>query len=382
MTENLKGDNTSMQNNYSTYMHSKGSSGLLCKLMRLSWFLTLVYSCTISLAASSPGQRPTMRVGKGNRLEFCQYAAANGSTYGPNCKLKIDDIHKAWTDVSDVVIDGTFEIKRTDPQQRAAAVFVANKLTINDGGQIVTNGNVLFIFVNEFVAFNNASIISFETANRKAADGSPQTGVGGVQGITGLPGPPGNAGVSGEGGGTVTIFANNFSGPLEINISGQDGGNGNKGGRGGNGLMGFKGEDASWGIDGCHHGGGGGGPGGNGGSGGIGGAAGRGGDGGVVGFFYVTSTSVDPPKNPRISIQAGSSGSPGSGGDGGSAGEGGLGGNGGGPCGGGPRGAWGAAGGSQGNGTPAAPAVNGSVQLIRLSSMSKIEEGFKNAAAQ
>jgi hypothetical protein len=349
---------------------------------RLSLCIALVCLSTFSYAASSQGQRPTVRVGKGNRLEFCQYAAANGSTYGPNCKLRIDDIHKAWADVSDVVIDGTFEIKRSDPQQRAAAVFVANKLTIDDGGQIVTNGNVLLIFVNEFVAFNNASIISFEAPNRKAVDGSPQAGVGGVQGITGLPGPPGNAGVSGESGGPVTIFANNFSGPLQINLAGQDGGTGSKGGRGGDGLMGFKGEDASWGIDGCHHGGGGGGPGGNGGGGGIGGAAGRGGDGGILGFFYVTSTSEDPPKNPRFSVQAGSPGSSGPGGDGGIAGEGGLGGNGGGPCGGGPRGTWGAPGGSQGNGAPASPAVNGSVQLIRLNSMSKIEQGFRNAAAQ
>src|SRR5580692_437606 len=144
-------------------------------------FLCLVMVCLAACASSAttPNQRPTVRVGKGNRLEFCQYAAANGSTYGPNCKLKIDDINKAWADVSDVVIDGTFEIKRTDPQQRASAVFVANKLTIDDGGQIVTNGNVLFIFVNEFVAFNNASIVSFEATTRKAGDGAVQTGVGG-----------------------------------------------------------------------------------------------------------------------------------------------------------------------------------------------------------
>jgi hypothetical protein len=346
--------------------------------------LWLVVAVLSAYAFSATGQtpRPTVRIGKGNRLEFCQYAAANGSTYGPNCKLKINNIHQAWADVSDVVIDGTFEIKRGDPQQRATAVFVANKLTIDDGGRIVTNGNVLFIFVNEFVGFNNASVISFEDNNRKATDGPPQTGVGGVTGITGLPGPPGNAGVNGESGGTVTIFANNFSGPLQINLVGQDAGSGSKGGRGGDGLMGFKGEDASWGVFGCNHGGGGGGPGGNGGSGGSGGAAGKGGDGGVVGFFYVVSTSVDPPKNPKILVQAGAPGNPGSGGEGGAGGEGGLGGNGGGPCGNGPRGAWGGPGGTLGSGTPAAPAVNGSLQLIKLSSLAKVEEAFATAISQ
>ncbi len=333
-------------------------------------------------SATMLAQRPTVRIGKGNRLEFCQYAAANGSTYGPNCKLKIDNIQKAFADVSDVVIDGTFEIKRNDPKQRATGVFVANKMTINDGGRIVTNGNVLFIFVNEFVAFNNAAIVSFETANRRAADGPPQAGIGGVQSITGLPGPPGNPGANGESGGSVTIFANNFSGPLQINLIGQDGGNGSAGGPGGAGLQGFKGEDADSGVFGCNHDGGGGGAGGNGGSGGVGGAAGRGGDGGVLGFFFVVSTSVDPPKNPKVSVEPGTAGAPGSGGTGGAGGAGGLGGDGKGFCHGGPRGSPGLPGGTLGPGLPAIPAVRGAVQLIHLSSLAKIEEAFKTAAAQ
>jgi hypothetical protein len=118
--------------------------------------------------------RPTVRVAAGNRYDFCQYAAGNGSTYGPNCKLKIDDIQKAWADVSDVVIDGIFEVKRTDPTQRVAAVFVVNKLTIENDGKIVTNGNTLYIFANEFVGLNNAAIISFEPSNLKATSGAPK----------------------------------------------------------------------------------------------------------------------------------------------------------------------------------------------------------------
>jgi hypothetical protein len=351
----------------------------------------LIFSCIttslFSFAAdkNKNNSRPTVRVAAGSRYDFCQYAAGNGNTYGPNCKLKIDDIQKAWADVSDVVIDGIFEIKRTDPTQRVAAVFVVNKLTIENGGRIVTNGNALYIFANEFVALNTAAIISFESNNLKAANGAPQTGTVGSQGnapgANGLTGLSGNSGTVGESGGSVTIFANNFSGPVLINLAGQKGGDGSQGGPGGNGLMGFKGEDPDDGIIDCHHAGGGGGPGGNGGYGGKGGDAGRGGDGGLLGFFYVTSTSVDPPNNPQVSLITGIPGSPGPGGAGGSPGEGGLGGNGKGHCGGGPRGTWGGSGGTQGPGAQASGGVNGSSQIIKLASMAKIQDSFKKAVA-
>lgn len=347
-------------------------------------FLITVMMCVASgfannVFAATSANRPTLRIAVGNKLEFCQYAAANGSAYS-DCKLKIADIKQAWADVSDVVIEGTLEVKRTDPNTRSTAVFVANKLTMKDGAKIVTNGNVLLIFVNEFVSFNNASITAFEADNRTAKDGAPQTGVAGVIGINGLAGPPGNAGMNGESGGVVQIFAAQFSGPLAVDLSGQDGGNGSGGANGGNGLMGFKGEDASWGAFGCNHGGGGGGAGGTGGQGGIGGAAGQGGDGGVFGFFYVKSLSIDPPNNPKILVPGGKAGSPGQGGQGGVGGEGGLGGNGGGPCGGGPRGAHGAAGTSLGPGAPGPISVGGSSQIINVNSLAKIQEQFSKAA--
>jgi hypothetical protein len=313
-------------------------------------------------------------------LEFCQYAAANGSAYA-DCKINISDIKQAWADVSDVIINGTLEVKRTDPKARSTVVFVANKLTMNDGARIVTNGNVVLIFVNEFVSFNNASIIAFETDSKKAADGAPQNGKVGVIGINGLSGLPGNPGSDGDSGGAVQIFAAQFSGPLNIDLSGQNGGSGSVGGSGADGLMGFKGEDPSWGPFGCIHGGGGGGTGGSGGQGGIGGAAGRGGDGGIVSFFYVKSISVDPPNNPKLVVNGGLAGLPGNGGTGGAGGEGGLGGNGGGPCGGGPRGAHGPSAGSMGPGASAATSVTGSTQIINVSSLARIQDQFAKAVA-
>ena len=368
--------------NLASWSTRSGRILTLAFLLILSSITGTVFSSGADKNKSS--SRPTVRVAAGNRYDFCQYAAGNGSTYGPNCKLKIDDIQKAWADVSDVVIDGIFEVKRTDPTQRVAAVFVVNKLTIENDGKIVTNGNTLYIFANEFVGLNNAAIISFEPSNLKATSGAPQTGTVGSQGngpgANGLTGLSGNPGTAGEGGGSVTIFANNFSGPLLINLAGQNGGDGSQGGPGGNGLMGFKGEDADSGTFGCNHGGGDGGPGGNAGYGGKGGDAGRGGGGGVLGFFYVTSTSIDPPNNPRVSLIGGIPGTPGSGG-GGVPGEGGLGGNGKGFCGGGPRGAWGGPGGTLGSGTQASTGVNGSLQIIRLASMTKIQESFKKAVA-
>src|SRR5205823_5445936 len=116
---------------------SRDQSCSLQKIRSVRFHRMLICLAVCIYSATVLAQRPTVRIGKGNRLEFCQYAAANGSTYGPNCKLKIDNIQKAFADVSDVVIDGTFEIKRNDPQQRATGVFVANKMTINDGGRIV-----------------------------------------------------------------------------------------------------------------------------------------------------------------------------------------------------------------------------------------------------
>jgi hypothetical protein len=337
-------------------------------------------------SGQKPTSRPTLRIAAGNRLEFSQYAAANGSVYGPGAKLKINDIKLAWADVSDVVIDGVLEVKRTDPNTRVAAVIVANQITMNPGARIVTNGNVVWIFVNNFVSNNNAKIVAFEDQSRKATDGAAQYdqgASGGRDGEGGAPGPAGNPGLNGEGGGVVQIYASTFNGPIAIDLSGQNGGSGSAGGRGGNGHMGFQGEnsEASTPFS-CAHGGGGGGAGGNGAPGGVGGAAGRGGDGGVVGFFYVNSTTVNPPTNPVISVNSGAAGTPGTGGQGGTGGEGGLGGSGGGPCGGGPRGTWGTNGGSQGSGAPGAPAVAGSSSLVRLAAAAKIQEQFARATAQ
>jgi len=377
---------TSNRNHNSERTALRFQRGNLSQRKTISALVLILLLAGTSFAANQEGARPTLRVGQGNRLEFCQYAAANGSAYGADCKLKVNNIQTAWADVSDIVIDGVFEIKRTDPTQRVTDVLVANKLTIDNGGRIVTNGNGLYIFVNEFVAFNNAAIVSFEDQNRRAPDGAAQTAAVGSQGAfagaPGLPGLPGNSGVDGEGGGAVIIFANNFSGPLLIDLRGQDGGSGGQGGVGGNGLKGFKGEDASSGAFGCNHGGGGGGRGGNGGQGGFGGSAGKGGDGGLLGFFYVNSTSIDPPKNPQTTLLGGAPGNPGQGGTGGAPGDGGEGGNGSGFCGGGPKGSPGSAGGAQGPGAPAAAGVNGSIQLIKLASIAKVQDGFRRAIAE
>jgi hypothetical protein len=70
-------------------------------------------------------------------------------------------------------------------QTKQMKIGLCEQVRVKDGAKIVTNGNVLLIFVNEFVSFNNASIAAFEADNRTAKDGAPQTSVAGVIGING-----------------------------------------------------------------------------------------------------------------------------------------------------------------------------------------------------
>ena len=338
---------------------------------------------------AAAGARPTLTIGKGQTLLFSQYKAVNGLVYNADGKIQIADINKAWAAISDLDISGTLEIKRTDPNVRVNDIMIVNKLTIEDGGRIETDGNFLTIFANDFETVVNpkiaASILSFDPANRKAASAPAQNGRGGdgnVPGAGGSPGPNGVQGTLGEMGGGIHIFTSKFTGPLTIDLSGQDGGDGSKGGRGGDGAQGPHGGDAETDPSGifCRHDGDNGAPGGPSGPGGQGGQAGRGGDGGVLSFFFVTSDTVTAT-NPRITVDAGKPGAKGHGGDPGTPGRGGIAGSGRDGCHGGIQGPDGGSGGSYGDGPDAASAAKGSSNVIQLAGAAKIESSFKEAVS-
>jgi hypothetical protein len=290
--------------------------------------------------------------------------------------------------VSDLVIEGTLEVKRTDPNVRVSEILVVNKLTIKSTGRIVTNGNVLLIFANAFEieadpTKNIPAILSFTEGNVKAPGAPAQGGRGvdgNVPGANGGTGPQGIAGPSAEGAGAVHIFVNNYKGLLLIGLKGQDGGDGGQGGPGGNGAQGPRGGDAETDPSGifCRHDGDNGGPGGAGGAGGLGGQAGQGGDGGIVSFFFVTSTDVSGT-NPKVTVDAGKPGQKGPGGASGAGGTGGLGGSGRDHCHGGNQGPQRGVFSSLGPGPDGASGVKGSSTVLQLAALAKIQDAFKKA---
>jgi hypothetical protein len=358
--------------------------------------LLVMVGCIVLLGAQKSAQksaprtqartsRPTLRIGQGQTFNFGQYKAASSRLYGPNGKIAITDIREAWADVSDVVIGGTLEVTRTNPTERVNEIFVVNRLEIGPGGRILTNGNNLTVFANELVAGNNATVVAFDTNNRRAADGpngSGQGSTGNVPGAAGGLGAPGGVGKPGESGGSISIFATSFEGPLAVDLTAQDGGNGGTGGQGGPGARGHKGEDGESGPFGCNRGGGQGGTGGSGGNGGQGGEGGHAGDGGSFGLFYVSSKTINPPQNPKVTTDAGRPGGPGKGGDGGSPGAGGEGGNGQGFCHGGPGGVPGAPGATGNPGTPGHAGVAGSISIVKLSAIANVQEAFAKATGR
>ena len=140
--------------------------------------------------------------------------------------------------VSDVVIDGTLTIDRTD-NRIANEIFVVDHISIGPNGKIVLNGNAVSIFANTLDTQNNASILSYADSDRKRPPAPPQLqrgANGNAPAASGGVGPGGIAGASGGDGGSLTVFVSTFEGPLLIDLQGQDGGDGSKGGQGGDGA--------------------------------------------------------------------------------------------------------------------------------------------------
>ncbi|MFN8092442.1 MAG: hypothetical protein U0599_09525 [Vicinamibacteria bacterium] len=352
----------------------------MLSLQRACLFVALAIVPSGALASG-----PVLRIKQGNTLYFDQYKAASGLRYEADGRLAIADLSKAWADAASIVIEGTLEIRRNNPLERVKEILVSDSVTIAPGGRIVTNGNTLLIFANRFITQNGATIVAFEPTKRKAGNGEDAAGAGAagnVSGANGGSGPTGSPGRPGESGGSVLVFTSSFNGPLSIDLSGQSGGDGGRGGPGGAGARGHKGEDAestpAW----CNRGGGKGGPGGNGGPGGQGGSGGAAGSGGDFHLFYVSSTTVNPPVNPAVVVEAGSPGAGGQGGAGGSRGEGGEGGNGQGHCHGGDGGDPGAPGSSLGGGPTGALGSKGNQTILKLNAVARIQQEFKTAVEQ
>jgi len=228
-------------------------------------------------------------------------------------------------------VDGGTEIVGGGFSTDLIRIWVVDKIELQNS-KIVTNGNNLVIICNKLIA-NGASIISFDDNNRKAKNGEIYTGK------NGEPGSPGDSG------GVVSIHVvEDLQGRLDVNLSGQSGGNGLNGIAGDNGGQGAPGKPCDAGLDGfpfphpvCHADGGPGGKGGTGSPGGHGGHGGNGGKGGTFLLFNVGDNSL-PSAAYSFLADGGSGGKSGKGGAGGAGGPGGPGGDGNVVCHGGPVG--------------------------------------------
>lgn len=210
-----------------------------------------------------------------------------------------------------------------DASKKSAAFLALDRLELKNGAKIITNGNVLTIFVNS-IQSENGQIRSFTAASAKATGGPAAT----ARGEDGHSGDPGSSG------GVVSIHViGELDGILNVDLQGQEGGNGSDGMQGVDLPQASRGRDAEDGPGGwltpgwCKHGGADGDPGKKGLQGGSAGAGGRGGDGGHFQLINVGSKPI-PAANYTFSAEAGKNGTvgqPGKGGPGQKGGEGGHG---------------------------------------------------------
>jgi hypothetical protein len=233
--------------------------------------------------------------------------------------------------------------------------FYALDKVILTNSTIVTNGNTLLLFCNQFLS-NNGRIVAFADDQKKAANGAPGAG-------TGEAGDRGDPGVAG---GLASLHViQQLQGTLFVDMSGQSGGDGGSGAGGTAGAAGVKGENPQSGVFGCNHAGGNGSQGGTGGAGGHGGDGGNGGSGGYFELYNVGASPIgDASYNFKGDPGKGGTGGPGA--PGGPGGPGGQGGDGGGFCGGGSPGPAGAAGGSGAIGVRGKDAAPGQVIVKNL----------------
>jgi len=226
----------------------------------------------------------------------------------------------SWTWSGDVVFG------KPDSSSNEQIFIAVDQLNFAPGARLVTNGNIVTIFVNTLNA-GDGRIVAFREQDRKAAAG----GAGGGAGARG------QDGAVGDGGGAVSIHViERVNGLLSVDLSGQGGGNGGAGGRGPEGPRGRDGARGKSTAFDCRAGGE---NGGDGGRGGVGGDAGDGGKGGDAGLFYLFNVGEHPIPAASLSFtgKGGLGGSPGQPGAGGPGGDGGKRGGGEGFCKGGER---------------------------------------------
>ena len=212
-----------------------------------------------------------------------------------------------------------------DPDfQSNGLVFAAlDLLELKNRSKIITNGNILILFVNTLKS-EDGEIISFEETGKVAKAGA--------NGIS--PGEAGMPGIHGDGGGLVSIHViEKIEGIVHVNLIGQNGGKGGDGTSGNRGFIGSRGADSATAIGGfpplpkCVRDAT---PGSKGGTGYPGGHGGDGGAGGSGGIFELYNIGDQPVSDASYTFEAlaGEGGVAGIGGSGGPGGDGGPGGSG------------------------------------------------------
>lgn len=207
---------------------------------------------------------------------------------------------------------------KPNPGENTVHFMALDSLELKDGARIVTNGNTLVIFVNT-LNIGNGKIVAFT---------EPKAG----GGINASAGGAGGRGGRGDDGGIVAIHViQRINGFLDVDLSGQVGGDGGTGGKGPKGERGGDGAGGKSTVFDCRSGGENGKNGSKGGRGGDGGSAGDGGSGGTL-FLYNIGKNPISTASYQFKGTAGIPGEPGSPGAGGDGGDGGRRGGGDGHC--------------------------------------------------
>lgn len=213
----------------------------------------------------------------------------------------------SWTWSGDVVFG------KPDSESNQQIFLAVDELNFAPGARLITNGNIVTIFVNTLNA-GNGKILAFRETDRSAQAGTPGSGAG----------ERGRDGAVGDSGGAVSIHVvRRINGQLTVDLSGQDGGQGGDGAVGPRGARGHDGARGKSTVFDCRAGGE---NGGDGGRGGAGGDAGDGGKGGDAGLLYLFNVGEHPTPEASYAFTSaggagGAAGSPGAGGPGGDGGR-------------------------------------------------------------